>query len=162
MNNSPISSAVVIDANFAVRVVIPTTQGLETQKVEKWQQDGVQFLVPDIWSAEVTSAISQIIFTNLLTAEEGCQALKYLFTLNVMILPSDELLCEAALAWAARLGQSKTYDSFYLALAERLSADRGGQVEFWTSDERLYNRARQVGVLGIRWTGEEDHPGGQS
>jgi predicted nucleic acid-binding protein len=159
MNYSPISSAVVIDANIAIRAVILTKQGLEAQKVEEWQQTGVQFLVPDIWSSEITSAIRQIIYINVLTEEEGQKALHHLFAMNIMIIPADEMLCQAALAWASRLSQSKAYDGFYLALAERLSDERGRQVEFWTADERLYNRARQVGAPSIRWIGEMDYPG---
>jgi predicted nucleic acid-binding protein len=159
MNYSPISSAVVIDANIAIRAVILTKQGLEAQKVEEWLQTGVQFIVPDIWTSEIISAIRQIIFINLLTEVEGQKALHHLFSMNLMIVPADELLCQAALAWASHLGQSKAYDSFYLALAERLSGERGRQVEFWTADERLYNRARQVVTPSIRWIGEIDYPG---
>jgi hypothetical protein len=48
-----------------------------------------------------------------------------------------------------RLGQSKAYDAFYLALAERLKA------EFWTADQRLANGARQLGANWAHWIGEE-------
>jgi len=57
----------------------------------------------------------------------------------------DISMSRAALTWAARLGQSKAYDGFYLALAERLGAD------LWTADERLLNRMRQLGVAWVRW-----------
>jgi hypothetical protein len=39
-----------------------------------------------------------------------------------------------------RLGQSKAYDGFYLALAEQSNA------EFWTADQCLVNSARQLGA----------------
>jgi predicted nucleic acid-binding protein len=73
---------------------------------------------------------------------------------DVQVIPSDLGLCESAFKWAERLGHSKAYDSFYLALAEWLSAERQVLVELWTADERLVNRARQVGAPWVRWVGE--------
>ena len=57
-------------------------------------------------------------------------------------------LCERAFDWATRLNQLPVYDSFFLALAEKLDA------EFWTADRRLVNGARQVGVEWVHWVGE--------
>ncbi len=66
------------------------------------------------------------------------------FRLGVEIIHSDQSLCQQALAWAERLGQSKAYDSFYLALAKRLDAG------LWTSDRRLFNRTQQLGIDWIK------------
>ena len=162
MNYSPISLAIVIDANTAVRAVMPVSQEREVKKLKEWHQNNIPLFAPDVWSAEVTTAVRQSIAFKLISPEEGIQILKDLFALEVQVIPSDLDQCQAALSWASRLGQSKAYDGFYLALAERLSAERGGQVEFWTADERLYNRGRQIGAPGIRWTGEEKILGGQS
>lgn len=63
------------------------------------------------------------------------------------IVPPDSTLAIEAMTWAERLGQAKTYDAFYLALAERWEG------EFWTGDRRLYNRARQVGADFVRFWG---------
>ncbi len=64
-------------------------------------------------------------------------------------VPLDTSLCLAALTWAERLGQTKAYDAFYLALAEGLSA------EFWTADKRLARRARHAGADFVRLLGKE-------
>jgi predicted nucleic acid-binding protein len=66
------------------------------------------------------------------------------FRLGVEVVASDLDLCKHALAWAERLGQSKAYDGFYLAAAERYGA------ELWTVDGRLLNRARQLGVSWVK------------
>lgn len=60
--------------------------------------------------------------------------------LGVEVFTCDVSMSRAVLTWAARLGQSKAYEGFYLALAERLGAD------LWTADERLFNRVRLLNV----------------
>lgn len=64
------------------------------------------------------------------------------------VVPATVERHQSALEWAERLGQARTYDAQYLALAEHL-----GSV-FWTADQRLVNRARQLGVEWVRWVGE--------
>ena len=71
-------------------------------------------------------------------------AIEDVFRLGVDGAPSDLDLCRSALAWAARLEQSKAYDGYYLALAERLCS------EFWTGNEHLLNKARQLGVSWVK------------
>lgn len=56
---------------------------------------------------------------------------------------------EQALLWAKRLGQSRTYDAPYLAVAEEQRA------ELWTADRRLSNGAVQAGATFVHWIGEE-------
>ncbi len=53
------------------------------------------------------------------------------------------------LMMSERLGQARTYEAQYLALAEKLG------VEFWTADQRLVNGARRIGMSWVRWVGEE-------
>jgi len=99
-----------------------------------------------LWLAEVVSAIRRIAHLGMISAEEGLAAIEDLFALEVEVIALDAPLCRAAFAWAGRLGQSKAYDSFYLALAEQLEA------ELWTADERLANSARQAGVSWVHGT----------
>lgn len=62
---------------------------------------------------------------------------------SIGLMDEDEDLSLSALEWAGKLGQSKAYDAFYLALAEKLVVD------FWTGDERLANRCRKD--LKLKW-----------
>lgn len=160
MNYSPIPLAIVIDANTAVRAVMPIKQEQEVIKFKEWHQNKISLYAPDVYPAEITTAVRKSIDYQLISPEEGAQILKDLFSLDVQVIPSDLDLCLNALTWAARLAQSKAYGGFYLALAERLSLEGTRRVEFWTADERLYNRARQIGYPGIRWTGEDTFTGG--
>lgn len=119
------------------------------QQVAGWRMDRVHLVAPDIWLPEVISVVRQAVYLHLIAPEDGLAAAEDVFRLGVEVIPSDFDLCRRALAWAERLGQSKAYDSFYLALAEQLGA------ELWTGDVRLRNRAHQLGAGWVRMLNEE-------
>jgi predicted nucleic acid-binding protein len=85
---------------------------------------------------------------NLVSEARAKQALEALFDLNLVLFEADEEVCRAAFDWSTRLSQFSAYDGFYLALAEQLGAP------FWTTDQRLVNRARQIGIRWANWIGE--------
>jgi predicted nucleic acid-binding protein len=84
----------------------------------------------------------------LIAAERAREAVEDLFALEIETAPLDAPLSRSALAWAERLGQSRAYDGFYLALAEGLGA------EVWTADRRLANGAQKVGAAWVHWIGD--------
>lgn len=147
---SPTPSAVVVDANIAIRAVLPMEDkpGI-LEKFANWHRSRRKIYAPDILVPEAVSVIRRGIFARWITEAEGQNAVEDVFRLGVEVIPSDAGLCQAALAWAARLGQSKAYDGFYLAVAERKEA------ELWTADERLHNGAKQRGLIWVRWVEEE-------
>lgn len=136
----------VIDASLAIRAILPLAdQGQDILKqLAEWHREQVRLVAPEIWLAEVVSIIRQAIYAHLLSQEEGQVAVEDVFRLGIEVIQSDQSLCQQALAWAERLGQSKAYDSFYLALAERLGAG------LWTSDRRLFNRTQQFGINWVK------------
>jgi predicted nucleic acid-binding protein len=142
------SSSVVADANLAIRAVIPVGASIEFDQYGKWKQSQTQIFVPDLWCAEVTSSIRYLCYRKAITLEEGRTAIGDLFALGVQIVATDIHLCLSAFQWSQHLGQIRAYDSFYLALAEKMG------IELWTADQRLANRARQVGAGWVRWIGE--------
>ncbi len=138
-------TVIVVDANIAVRAVLPI--GDSTGILElfgSWHRSGTQICAPDILVPETISVIRSAIFRRWISEEEGQIAVEDIFQLGVEVIPSDRQLCQSALSWAGRLGQSKAYDGFYLAVAER----QGG--ELWTADQRLHNRAGQLGLTWVR------------
>ncbi len=86
------------------------------------------------WVIDASVAVNTVLD---ITAEEAEQALRTIHGLRVEIVDEDEELCLRALELAGKLGQSKAFDAFYLALAEKLAS------EFWTAHERLANRCRK-------------------
>lgn len=149
MSYSTTHPAVVIDANIAVRAVLPTrSQADLLERFAAWHQSRVEVCAPDTLLPEAVSVIRQGVYNRWITEQEAQVAVEDIFRLGIQITPSDMVICQKALTWAGRLGQSKAYDGFYLALAERLGA------ELWTADARLSDRARQLGVVWVRWVGE--------
>ena len=82
-------------------------------------------------------------YRKAITTEESRHAIEDIFALGVEVIPTNVQLCRNALMWAERLGHSKAYDGFYLALASTK------QAQFWTADKRLVHSARQIGVSWI-------------
>jgi predicted nucleic acid-binding protein len=149
-SSSPMPSAIVVDANIAVRAVLPTEEKPAIlERFASWHQSRSKIYAPDILLPEAVSVIRRGIFDRWITEAEGQEAVEDVFRLGVEIVPSNVELCQAALAWAGRLGQSKAYDGFYLAATERMGA------ELWTADERLRNRVRQLGLSWVRWIKED-------
>lgn len=150
MSYSADPSTLVIDASVAVNAVLPTAskKGDALDLFSAWHRTGIQLVAPEIWLPEIVSVIRHTIIGRMISEEEGQVAVEDIFRLGVEVIPSDRNLCGRVLSWASRLGQSKAYDSFYLALAEDLG------VPLWTADQRLANAARQLGAGWVHWVGE--------
>ena len=138
--------AIAVDANYAISAILPMEgkSGILEHFVS-WHQSHSKIYATDILLPEIVSIIRRGIFDHRITEAEGQVAVEDLFRLGVEIIPSDAGLCQAALAWAGRLGQSNAYDGFYLAVAEQK------QAELWTADEKFHNRVKQLGVTWVRW-----------
>lgn len=144
MSSFPNRATIVVDASLSVSALLPTTSDIALQQFEDWRKAQIQIKAPDLWYAEVVTAIRKAVYHNLITYKDGLALLREMPTLGVEIVPSDEQIGVVAYEWAERLGQSKAYDGFYMALAQILG------VELCTVDERLVNRARQVGATWVR------------
>jgi predicted nucleic acid-binding protein len=141
----------VIDASLGAGAIL-AIKGME--KVPdlfiRWAEERRGLFAPDLWMIETASVIRQHVFRDLISAEQARQAIHDLESLEVNILPTDFDLLRNAFHWAEKIGQSKIYDSLYLALAERLNA------EFWTADQRLVNSTRTLNSDWVKWFGETE------
>ncbi len=142
------SRPLVIDASYAVRAVLSSSssQGCRRQ-LATWVAEDRALLSPPHWIAEAVSALRKFRSLGEMSPEETDRAVEDLFALEIESIPCDLALCRAALDWADRMTHSKAYDAFYLALAETREA------ELWTTDERLENRARQLGADWVHSAG---------
>ena len=138
----------VVDANIAINTAVDLTDSLKAfwEMVDREQ---ITPCAPRLWVSETTSALRFLVSQKELSADEAEEALRAIHGLRVEIINEDEALSLRALELAGKLGQSKAYDAFYLALAEKLAT------EFWTSDERLLNRCRKdLKLSWVHWLGE--------
>ncbi len=143
------SSALVIDAGIGAATVLGgSLSGPTGQAWAGWRARRTPIYAPELWRFEATSAIRKALAFGEIEPQEAQAGLAAILALEVTLVPADDALCRSALHFAERLGQSAAYDGFYLALASRL------QAEFWTTDQRLVNAARQAGIRWTHWVGE--------
>jgi predicted nucleic acid-binding protein len=146
------SSLAVIDASVAVYSIINTPMAsLAMELMDDFQTKRTRLYAPRLWWYEVTSLVHKYRYDGLLTEKFAQDALAVLLSLGVNRIEEDDALCRVAFDWATQLTQKPAYDSFFFATAERLSA------EFWTADQRLVNRAQQLGISWVHWMGENPH-----
>jgi predicted nucleic acid-binding protein len=108
----------------------------------------VEVLAPVLLEYEVAAILRKAVAAGWLTTDLAVEALREISALNLCSVPSNAALYERALRWAERLGQSRTYDAHYLALAEQEGCT------LWTADRRLARGAQQIGAHWVRWIGE--------
>ena len=146
----PKSSVVVVDSSTKIYTVLdyPLSAHAETHW-KTWIDADIRIVAPRLWMNEVTSAIHKAFMLKKISEASALAALNAALSLGVELFDEDSALCQSAFSWATGLEQVAAYDSFYLALAEKLGA------EFWTGDKRLANGARQLGATWAHWIGEE-------
>jgi predicted nucleic acid-binding protein len=149
MQNSPDSFKIVVDASVAIWALLPAAAPIDAvSRLIAWRQTDSELHAPSLWLAECVSAIRRYVHGGMITPDEGLTAIDDLITLEVDVAPLTFAHCRAAYGWAERLGQSRVYDGFYLALAEEL----GGT--FFTGDRRLANGAQRLGLSWVQWIGD--------
>jgi predicted nucleic acid-binding protein len=143
------SSAVVIDAGLGILQVIADPRSGEAENLwSRWIDEGLEVCAPSLWLHEATSVLHKIYMQHLIREESSQKALEALLSLDLTLYDPTPESCKAAYHWSTRLNQHSAYDGFYLVLAERLDCT------FWTTDQRLANRARQLGVTWVHCLGE--------
>ena len=150
-----IQTTVVIDANLSLAQVVPlpySTVVLALMRDWVWRRARV--IVPGLWEYEVTSGLRRACASGHLRPEQARSALGEILSMGFEIIPATVEMHLLALEWAERLGQARAYDAQYLVLAEQMGAT------LWTADQRLVNRALQLGVNWVRWVGETTDRGG--
>lgn len=142
------ASLVVADSGIFIKLVLeePFSEQAD-QLIRQWSQQTTQVAAPVLFQYEIVAVIRKHVYRKLLTAEEAAAKRDMLLTIAQTIrFEVDEKLLRRAYALAEQFNRPTTYDSQYLALAERLGCD------FWTADERLFNAVRQD-LNWVHWLG---------
>ena len=135
---------VVLDANLIASLVLPLPYSqIATTQMLAWKRQKVTFAAPALWSYEVSTVLRKALVAGHFPANQLDFALAQIWRINVRDVPATLELQNQTFIWAERLGQSKTYDSAYLAVAEAL------QSEFWTADRHLAQAAWQAGAAWV-------------
>ncbi|MFO7635484.1 MAG: type II toxin-antitoxin system VapC family toxin [Caldilinea sp.] len=135
----------VIDAGIGWRIfTLHPDEMLLTQQLSAQRRAGVRLVAPTLWRYEVTSILTKALHFKQLSLAEVERAVQLCGDFEIDLIPPDTQLATAALAWTIRLQRAASYDSFYLAVAQRLGC------ELWTVDQKL---VRATGASWVRYAG---------
>lgn len=149
MTNSSNVEWLVIDAGvgYAISVAHAETTRLRADIANKVGQ-GVKLGAPVLWRYELTSILTKSLYFGQLSETLARQALELRGEIAITLYSPDDKLVRQAYTWTLRLKRAAAYDSFYLALAQRLAC------ELWTVDHKLF---KVVGVPWVRYVGSATH-----
>lgn len=140
-----LAQEVCVDASLAVKVVVTESDSDKADALfDEWANEGKQLIAPTFFEVETDSILRQkVALRKELTPEQAEAAFAKLRTLPIQQIA---VLGQRQRAWkmAADYGFATVYDATYLALAEL----RG--CEFWTADERLFNRVKDT-LTFVQW-----------
>jgi predicted nucleic acid-binding protein len=139
---------VVVDASLATMWSVPeplTEKALA--RASNWAGSGTRLLAPCLLVAEVTNAIYKRVVRGEMSLATAQAALSVVLSFPIE-LREEPGLPARAMELAREHRRPNTYDSQYLALAERHDS------ELWTGDERFYNAVKSK-IGWIRWIGED-------
>lgn len=110
----------------------------------------IQIAAPVLFRYEIVAVLRKHVYRGTLTAEEATNQCNLLLAQPVHAMVDDALL-RRGYELASQFNRPTTYDSQYLAVAERLGC------EFWTADQKLYN-ALKMHLSWVKWLGSFTEP----
>lgn len=148
----------VIDASVLIGMCAkePRKVAVAEREFERYANDGWQFFSPGSLLNESLVVLGRKLAQYLLSPAEHRDALAILRGFLRIIEPSpggDLLLADRAMAIHEGFGYMRGYDSVYLALAEKLAADRQVEVltfdDGWREQKERYSLPFKVNVLEL-------------
>jgi predicted nucleic acid-binding protein len=131
-------NVVVVDASIAIKWVLeePDSDRADTLLAE-WINKGKLILAPDLLAYEITNVLYRKVRKGEITLERAKEALTEISLTEIEFdFASDFALSTRAIELANHFSLPATYDSHYLALAEREGC------ELWTADLRMWNSVK--------------------
>jgi predicted nucleic acid-binding protein len=143
---------VVVDASIALKWVIKESDSDKAQALlDEWSNRKTILLAPALITYEITNILYQNVRKNEIALERAKSALEDIMLIGMEFdIPQDYRLGRRAIELAHKFGIKATYDSHYLALAEREGC------ELWTADTKMW-RAVKGELNWVRWL-EDYHP----
>lgn len=116
-------SPVVIDANLALKLVLPDPQREHASAlVARLISQGSELVAPALWAYETTSTLCKAVHFGQLTPDEGRRALSQLLGLGVRLVAPDAGQNRQALEWTLRLKRASAYEAIILLWRKPSSA----------------------------------------
>lgn len=138
---------VVVDASLALKWVLQeqhTTEAISLLRT--WAAGQTHPIAPSWFACEVANVLYQRVRRGQLSIPDAQTALGTVLG-GMTVRDHEPAVALRALEMADMLGQPATYDSQYLALAERESC------ELWTADQRFW-AAASTRFPYVHWVGQ--------
>jgi predicted nucleic acid-binding protein len=144
MNNE----VVVVDANIAIKwVLIETDSELARALLVEWKKKEMIVYVPTLLSYEVTNILYREVRAGRITTETAEDGINMIHHVVSPVYSRNAVLNLRAMAMAKHFGLPATYDTHYLALAERKDCS------FWTADARMWRVVKDQ-FDWVHWIGD--------
>ena len=140
------TSPVCVDASLVLMLLLSDeNQAQANDLFSRWATENVVRVCPPLLYAEVPSTLRRAVHFSRISPEEGERAFQAFCDFDITVSTRPDL---HILAWqlAKEHGQTRIYDSMYLAVARSEGCD------FWTGDLRLAN---SVNVPWVKWVGTQ-------
>lgn len=127
-------NTVVVDANIALKWIFNEEDShIALALLRDWSKQRIVVQAPVLLTYEVTNILYQKKRRGLISIERVKDAQRELLLLGLEFdFPQDHTLSRQAVELAHKYDLPATYDTHYLALAEREDC------EFWTADTRMW------------------------
>ena len=139
MTSSQVSS-LVLDAGIGFALCAEPGSSNLRRALAAAVENGTLLYAPTLWHFEVTSIFTKAVHFQQMNESMARQAMQLMGEMQIELVHPDPELTIQAFNWTRRLNRAAAYDSFYLALAQRLGAD------LWTMDKRLVNGVNEAWV----------------
>ena len=142
-------NAVVVDASIAIKWVLnEEDSNIALSLLAEWTDRKTHMLAPALLAYEITNILHKKVRSGKISVDTAKNCLTQIILRALQLdLPRGPNLSIRAIEFAHRYNLQATYDSHYLALAEREDC------ELWTADTRLWNSIK--GKLSwVRWMAE--------
>jgi predicted nucleic acid-binding protein len=124
---------VVVDANIALKWVLSESDSsVASNLLASWLKNGITIMAPALLAYEATNTLYRNMRSGKITSSVAVDGLNLILKIVKLDFSYDPIINIQAMKLAERFGQPASYDSHYLALAEREGC------ELWTDDTRMW------------------------
>ncbi len=148
MNNE----VAVVDANIAIKwVLIETDSEIAKALLAEWKKKEMVIYVPTLLTYEVTNILYREVRAGRITSETAKDGIKMILRAVSPVYSRNSALNLRAMDLAKHFSLPATYDTHYLALAERKDCP------FWTADGRMWRVVKDQ-FDWVHWIGDYPTP----
>ena len=144
MNNE----VVVVDANIAIKwVLIETDSEIAKAILAEWKKKKMIIYVPTLLTYEVTNILYREVRARRITSQTAIDGINIILRAVSPVYSRNSALNLRAMDLAKHFGLPATYDTHYLALAERKDCS------FWTADAHMWKVVKDQ-FDWVHWIGD--------